>query len=524
MVHSSSIFGGAKAVLQVTNTGWAQFPADNNDEKNAVLEQLLSDPPTCESPTKRIKTMHSPSAAVKRRSFGEEIDGNHLDAANISMLSMESKETFATQATEDTVSDCATEASSVAMLRGWLDDFGKQSKTHYTKYKTPDPTSLEKPTRPRVARSAADAAPPTPLPPPAAAMIKRIMMDPKRQGMKTPIRMVPKYDKNEVQATDDRCASVAKLSAWLADDPTTTKKVKQIRRGANVIAKSRQFDKGLANVIVEQNHIRSGSVASKKQWIESAASVSDETVDDDSASYSDRKHWLDGRSMMNTTGVQKDSASTFSVSDKKAWLNSAFKKPDGTKKLVPKARTDFVTAADERNDLSSRAKQMWRSRAPSSKRSPVKTSSVVCTPIREQRDIRPQTEVKAESRREMPVKGPVKEGPINSSPKRALEPPPVALAPAAATAADEPPVNFQAARNLLVHRAKTNGNKVEVLTKVKLRKNKFEKMEKESRRISLPTGLLKASWDEADEGRPSNSYTKKYVPDICPKKSFEELP
>jgi hypothetical protein len=39
--------------------------------------------------------------------------------------------------------------------------------------------------------------------------------------------------------------------------------------------------------------------------------------------------------------------------------------------------------------------------------------------------------------------------------------------------------------------------------------------------------LLKSSWDQTDPtttGRPSNAYDKKYVQDIAPKKSFEELP
>jgi hypothetical protein len=83
----------------------------------------------------------------------------------------------------------------------------------------------------------------------------------RNKGM-TPIPIKPTYNKDEVQATDATRTSVAKLSS------DNHQKGEIIRRGANVIAKSRKFGKGLANMIVEQNKIRSGSVASKKDWLE----------------------------------------------------------------------------------------------------------------------------------------------------------------------------------------------------------------------------------------------------------------
>lgn len=591
MVYSPGVGGAFPMMESRYRTRKAQF-SGSTDEKNAVLSQLLSDP-THESPPKRMKiTMGSP---IKRRSFGEVIDGNNiLDAANISMLSMESKDTAGTQLTEDTASDCATEVTSVAALRGWLDDFGKNAKTHYVKNtvvgkqleqaapleKTPEqaamekPTNantnprvviksvvpstplppqaplaikriivdpkkqmttsasnkppelpLERPTRPRVSRSIT-AQPPTPLPLQAASAIKRIINDPKKQtansagglsriGM-TPIRMKPTYNKNEIQATNTTIASVAKLSAWLADDPTTTKKVKQIRRGANVIAKSRKFDKGLANVIVEQNNIRPGSVASKKQWLLEFAASEDSTDDNASlASASDRssrKHWLDGPGIKAGTATN-DSASTLSVSDKKAWLSNAFNKRGGTNALAPKARTDVITGQEERDDLSSRAKQMWRDRAPSNRdatvvRNPMKHVVKERSPMKKRptsEAFRPQSEMKPkpDARREIATRSPTRRFSVQL----------------------EQPVNFHAARDLIVERSKTNGNGVEVLSKVKIRQAKFERLGKESRRQSAPLGLLKPSWDDADtEEGPSNSYVKKFVDDIAPKKSFEELP
>jgi hypothetical protein len=754
---------------------------ENDDDKNALLSELLSDP-THESPPKRLKqTMASPRSLNKHRTFGEEIGGNNmLDAANISMLSMESKDTTATHLTEDTASDCATEVSSVAMLRGWLDDFGQKSKTHYVKNTVPNkqpseqqqqqqpvapaprvnkslvpttplpphhhaplaskrqvapsiygakpleqaafkpplnksavPTTplqpyapsairrtsigstsssidkppaeelpLERPTRPKVSRTFSSA-PPTPLPYNSASVIKRMMNDSKNKaagsgkavgggGMSirnkgmTPIRIKPAYNKDEVQSTDTTRTSVAKLSAWLADDPTTTKKVKQIRRGANIIAKSRQFDKGLANVIVEQNNIRSGSVASKKDWLEIASSTEGDSnnTDDDFSSWngsaSNQKSWLDGQRM---NAANQDSASSFSVSNKKAWLNNAFKKADGTNALVPKAQTDVGTNQEERDDLSSRAKHMWRNRAPSH-RSPVRRTPAMRPPVnrsptkeapKERMTYRPQTEVKPDARRETITAFPTKEAtkersifktqtevkpdarreiitaistseateessissqtevkpdarreiitaistseateessissqtevkpddrreidtafptlaiseqfdsPVNfdaSFPSLSSEQfdspvvnfdasfpslnseqfdSPVVFDSAAFPTAtfpnlaisnseqSESPVNFNSARDKIVQRSKTSGKGVEVLSKVKIRKAKYERLQKDSRRMSAPLGLLKPSWDEADASvGPSNSYTKKYVEDIVPRKSWEELP
>jgi hypothetical protein len=91
---------------------------------------------------------------------------------------------------------------------------------------------------------------------------------------------------------------------------------------------------------------------------------------------------------------------------------------------------------------------------------------------------------------------------------------------------DKTAVDFRAARELLVNRSKNNGNAVKIINKVYLRKEKFEKIEKDIRRKSGAFGMLKSSWGESNPsiGRPSGAYTKSYIPDIAPKKSFEELP
>ena len=308
------------------------------------------------------------------------VDTTEASIMNMSMLSMDSKETAPT--TGETISpsnsDCGTEISSVANLRGWLDGFGKQNKDHYLKNahigKPSSDAELEKPLRPKVARRSSAFAPPTPLPPTvASALVKRVILPdtasgtskksleklPGRKSRNTKIRYSTRPRSppvGGVQATDDGYATVAQLSKWLADDPTRTKKVKQVRRGANVIAKSRTFDKGLANVIVEQSNLRTGHVVGiKKDWLER---VYHPTTSDNSEAADS--------SVATPTAASDDAASVYSsVSDKKKWLSSAFKTPDVSRK----AQTEILTAHDARESRTSRAKQLWRS-----KRSLVKDS------------------------------------------------------------------------------------------------------------------------------------------------------
>ncbi|EEC50213.1 predicted protein [Phaeodactylum tricornutum CCAP 1055/1] len=201
--------------------------------------------------------------------LSEEIDTRHLHSfGNASFDSKQSESTcpLAAPVTDD-ASDCGTEASmsSVAFLRSKLNNFGKQQREHYEKTSCkPEPSSLVKPTRSRVPRTTASSVPPTPLPPTSAsALQKRLDAAHMARFRQTPIRIKPQVKNDDVQATNDGYASVAKLSKWLADDPTKVKQTIHLRRGANVIAKSRVFDKGLANVIVEDHRIRQGSVADK---------------------------------------------------------------------------------------------------------------------------------------------------------------------------------------------------------------------------------------------------------------------
>lgn len=315
------------------------------------------------------------------------------DCTAVSSLSFEDN-TIASQSEymSQSMNISFNDTGSVAHLRGWLNDFSKQQQTHFQKNNLAksgsNDTSHEKTmttTRPSIPKPRVPAHDVNGLPTrktmsdcgpgnlstlATTTLVKRLVdskpMAPRPIGSSgagchhpysTPIRIKPKIDSNEVQATNEGYASVAKLSAWLADDPTRTKKVKQIRRGANILAKSRTFDKGLANVIIEQNNIQQGNVGSRKKWLEgihassstafaaSAVDASENSAYDDETSVATGLDWP-GRSV-----VDKDCSSVVNVSSKKEWLANAFK-----------SKTDIGTAQDDQDDITARAKQLWRQR------------------------------------------------------------------------------------------------------------------------------------------------------------------
>lgn len=163
----------------------------------------------------------------------------------------------------------------------------------------------------------------------------------------TPVRIQTKEEAINVQATNDGYASVAKLSAWLADDPTRSKtKVRQIRRGANVIAKSRKFDKALANVkIIEEELVLRGHVKETRHRLEHHHSSEDDTAS-------------------TASSARFETASAVSVQDKTEWLTNAFKRGPASAMAPPKAMTDVGTRRDDVEDVTARAKSLWRQRTP----------------------------------------------------------------------------------------------------------------------------------------------------------------
>lgn len=369
----NSVTGGEPPSFFEPPDKWFDESEENQNDPSAYLPKPL----VCRT------MMPSP----KRRSFGEEI--NNLNPMDTSMLSMESKDTAissvtAEETTEASWSDGTTtphDVSSVAMLRGWLNDFGEKHKKHCeqtTHLGTPSlHVPLEKPMRAKVHPKPVAPAGPTPLPQHTAnALTKRLneQKQKERRNYATPVRIKPKFEAAEVQATNEGYASVAKLSAWLADDPTSRKKVKSLRRGANVIAKSRKFDKGLANVIVENNNLKRGHVKEKMHVLEITPSTSDDV--DELSTASEGVH---AAPRTNIVVGETKSTLVMRVSDKRQWLAGAFKKSDSAV-VAPKAKTDLVTAKDHRDEATARAKHMWRQRAPTRGQEEEKTSVSVPKP------------------------------------------------------------------------------------------------------------------------------------------------
>ena len=238
---------------------------------------------TEESATKRIRT-ESESRYFERNMSADlqtpqkgrvvedesDISSEDFVIENTTLVSIDSKYTVLTGSnttgndeTNSMTSDSNTETSSVAHLRHWLDELGQKNKKHFEHHSSIGlvPSDANELTKHR-AHKARTEVPPTPLPPTSVAG-QRKLETPIARARSTPVRIKSRH--SDVQATNEGYKSVAKLAAWLADDPTKNKKeILTLRRGANVIAKSRAFDKGLTNVIIEQHSIRSGSVLNRK--------------------------------------------------------------------------------------------------------------------------------------------------------------------------------------------------------------------------------------------------------------------
>jgi hypothetical protein len=380
----------------------------------------------------------------------------------------------------------------------------------------------------------------------------------------------------EVKATDEGYASVAKLSEWLASDPTSTKKKKHIRLGKNIVSKSRRFEKDANIVSMDSNNLSRGAVSDKKKWLQKAFRpegdvVEDETTDSVIGSRYAKSEILLRSSTHNASSVAtyynhqarfgvggpisatvstfdsrseiitNDAASSLSVSDKKDWLKNAFatkstadsSKNATSKHTYGKAHTDIMHSRDE---AATRAKMRFKER--SGRKLLNGSGATSSTPVK--------AAAAATGRDEhgpSPVQEEFSTNPIFSvdekDDKNQLYHTSTMDHSRSVVNEDTSNVDFCAAREALVQRSKQNGHQVQVINKVYLRKTKYEKMEEENRRKSQQQGLiLKPSWDlpavtnpsAADAanqpaGRPSNVYERSYVAqDIAAKKSFEDLP
>ena len=492
---------------------------------------------------------HSISAISNRRIFGDELSTNNtsidefIHRTNIRDGSMGSK---ADTDTGTVTSDCGTtEGSIVAQLRGKLKDFEQKNQHHYFKnIIVPSKDELEKPLRPKVKPSIKDKPGPTPLPKHAADALVRRMVDHSSgvatssastpsifRQRSTPVRLrIKATPAEDVQATNEGYASVAKLSKWLADDPTSTKKVKQLRRGANIIAKSRKFDKVLANAEIE-HVIPRNCVTRSKILLQHALSNDDgDHVDQFLDANSGEVVTTQPTKSMTPDWMKLGTTASLSVSEKKKWLSNAFQNGSSTNaevndsfKYTPvkagKARTEIISSSSRRSDLGNLAKEKWRQRTPTKIPAP-------CVPPSEPERAQPMNEISLqmnrqnESRPVITSHNDVTKCIVNDN-----------------NHSDNNVVDFHLARDMLVQRSKANGNDVDVMTAFQRRKARFQQLEKEAlqrRQSSAVNGsnssaLYKAAWENTNGSTgtgviPTNGYVKTFKEDIAPKKSFHDLP
>jgi hypothetical protein len=438
--------------------------------------------------------------------------------------------------------------STVSARREWLSQFGKKSVNHYqsgsnnnratsesNKSSTVE-TSASKGKRPMTSTVETSASKGkrtmTSTMPAASSHINRLSTaEPVKRNFTPRKKKVVKH--SGVEATDDGVASVRKLSQWLSNDPTTSKKkAVNVPRGRHVSYKSRNFERGQENVIVRENHIQRGSVTDKKNWLKKAfhPSEEEEQVDeltsrlnrqyaksevgvyDPSAtryaqseivtsrpsnmSVSVKKDWLKKafKSAADASREEKkqeeeprsviitdDAASSLSVSDKKNWLQGAFKKTEGTPSKKTGAASDIMHCRGEsRDEIAARAKRKFLQRSASGRiRTPGKSTPVkTTTPVK-------HTPTQRRAGFELNVLGSQSEGRVDMNPK--MEPKLdttmnfsenfgsiVEPKRTIAVEEDRTPVDFRAARDLLVQRGLKNGNRIKVQHQVEFKKTKYQ--------------------------------------------------
>jgi hypothetical protein len=433
-------------------------------------------------------------------------------------------------------------STSVAHLRSFLDDFGRKNKKHFEKSRATTMNAEHIQTapvrRPKIRSSLETPDGPTPLPKEAASVLVRRIMKPSASSnaavaTKFKANHHAATTKNEVEATNEGYASVEKLCKWLADDPTNTnKKSRPLRRGANVLAKSRAFDKGLVQVIAAEHKIKQGSVSRHKKQFESRApttTTNATTTTSTNAVITSRRETVAGMRP-----------------ERKAWAPIVVAPKPAT------AASEVVTRSDEVDAHAEAAKQQWRDRVLQSKIQQPKAHL--------QAKLRPQPKEKNRPAEEAAMNVAADEeedvdddrSEVGSSVTVvAAKPPPPGPSSSsshllesimtdhdndnevsmfldtpsecsqATVEARMPPssstLDFRHVRDIAVKRSESNGSAEEM---VQLRKKKFEKIQKDLRRRTGTHGLLKASW----EGEEGGNYIKKYVSDIPPKRALHELP
>lgn len=143
-----------------------------------------------------------------------------------------------------------------------------------------------------------------------------------------PVRFAtkPRIKKSDVEATDDKRVSVKTLSSWMSDDPFEQKKnVRIIRTGHNVITKSRAFEKDQELKADRQCDIKPGSVEERLAWLSGAFK---HDGDENTQPFQGEKKVV--RTYQSTHKKEEKPSEgpkleLMSVREKKEWLSKAFK-------------------------------------------------------------------------------------------------------------------------------------------------------------------------------------------------------
>lgn len=139
------------------------------------------------------------------------------------------------------------------------------------------------------------------------------------------IQTKPRIKKSDVEATDSKRVSVKTLSSWMSDDPFEQKKLRTVRTGHNVIAKSRVFEKEKETRAERECDIRAGSVEERTAWLSGA--FKHEMDENNAEAPTQEKNVVRPyQSKPKRDEMQIEENELKSVRDKKEWLSKAFKK------------------------------------------------------------------------------------------------------------------------------------------------------------------------------------------------------
>ncbi|KAL3906495.1 MAG: hypothetical protein SGARI_003982 [Bacillariaceae sp.] len=304
------------------------------------------------------------------------------------------------------------------------------------------------------------------------------------------VRVVnPQFRKLNVAATDNYVAPVAKLTQWLASDPTKPKKeFLTVRKGNNVIAKSAKF---------ENPELAIGS--KKAQQLQE---VAEKTIVTDN-----RKQFEHG-SVEGSKASEKSDASTSKQSEK---ADTAPKEAKSLEEVpVESEKTEIVEVVelemvDEDLPLEIETKQ--------------EVVVVLETPMGE---LTEGKKVEQDAMSELT-------GTIESTPPAIVESSTMELTESedsdsqkseAKDEGEEAVKSFEEAK-------KSFGAGVAPMTTVQIRKQKLEQMEAEARRrANNPYGELKPSWKRPHKShnKPSDAWARSFQGTLPPKKTIAELP